>query len=557
MSEPEEPDLFTPERSSMLASLGGRRRGLFGLFGRNGTSDPYDAADKAGADGPSLAHSMLGDLASHAPARVVVPLDLGPQEPFVAHTMLGDLASHAPRQAADAQTWRPSAGEPPFVAHTMLGDLASHATVPFEPFRVSVEPETHAMLAREADEAAPPPPPTSGTPRPPAAWWGSNRLPAAKPPRPPAAWWSSKRPPASKAPVDPPPPPVFGHTGLHSTVSELAGLEEHPGSPFPIERFILLSLVAHLVLVVLLILWPSKGPKGDFLAALTPQPKDDSPIPVIFKDALGPARENPKRSPLSDADRRAGGGDPSKPKAETPYAPPTGVTGLAPGPRGPRVRAVPQPAVPAPGAPSAQAQAQPRGAQGQTREAPQAAPQVAEQKPSEFPNMTKPMAASPMTTGPKETTRLAGLDSAIREAARGAVVGGGGQGGAPDGDADGGFVDSGPISFDTSWYDWGPYAAEMVRRIKLHWDVPELARLGWKGFLTVRFYILADGTVADAKILRGSGIPPFDFAAFQAIVKSSPFRPLPTDLHSTREGVTVTFFYNMRPETERAAGTPQ
>ena len=78
----------------------------------------------------------------------------------------------------------------------------------------------------------------------------------------------------------------------------------------------------------------------------------------------------------------------------------------------------------------------------------------------------------------------------------------------------------------------------MIRRIKLHWDVPELARLGWKGSLTVRFYILADGTVADAKILRSSGIPPFDNAAFQAIIKSSPFRPLPAELHEEREGVT-------------------
>jgi TonB family protein len=96
----------------------------------------------------------------------------------------------------------------------------------------------------------------------------------------------------------------------------------------------------------------------------------------------------------------------------------------------------------------------------------------------------------------------------------------------------------------------------MVRRIKLHWDIPELARLGWKGSLTVRFYIMADGTVADPKIIRVSGIPPFDNAAFQAIVKSSPFRPLPEVLHEEREGVTVTFFYNMRPESEEARAQP-
>jgi TonB family protein len=300
------------------------------------------------------------------------------------------------------------------------------------------------------------------------------------------------------------------------------------------------------VLVVLLIVWPSKVPansKGDLFAALQPQPKDNSPIPVIFTDATGQPRANPKRSPLSDADRRAGGGDASKPKAETPFAPRTGIAGLAPGPRAPRVPARVQPA--RPGASASAAAAPP----GETERRAEAAPK-ADQKPSEFPTQNKPLAAGPKDAA--KSGQLTGLDAAIREAARGAVVGG--EGGSPVGDPEGGFVDSGPISFDTTWYDWGPYAAEMVRRIKLHWDVPELARLGWKGSLTVRFFILADGTVADAKILRQSGIPPFDFAAFQAIVKSSPFRPLPADLHSTREGVTVTFFYNMRPESERAEG---
>lgn len=485
MSEPEEPGLFSSERGSMLGAMGSRRRsGLFGFFGgRNGASEPDDAGpdggEGSGSKEPYVAHSMLGDLASHAPARVAVQLELDPdaEKPFVAHTMLGDLASHAPARILVA-------AEP-------------------EP-----DPETHSMLALDGAEAGPEP--------------------------------DEKRPPRPAEPL------VFGHAGLHSTVGELAGLEEHIGTPFPIERFILYSLVAHLLIVILLIAVPRKIPAGkDFFAAFQPEPRDNSPIPVIYTDATGQPRPNPKKSPLSDADRRAGGGDPSKPKAETPYSPPTGVAGLAPGPRGPRVPGSVQPVPPSKSASRAEAQAQ---AQGDARPAQaQSAPRSAEAKPSEFPDMTKPM-----TTGPKETTRLAGLDTAIREAARGAI---GGEGGSPGGDPGGGFVDSGPISFDTSWYDWGPYAAEMVRRIKLHWDVPELARLGWKGSLTVRFFITADGTVADAKILRGSGIPPFDFAAFQAIVKSSPFRPLPTDLHSTREGVTVTFFYNMRPETERAEGT--
>ncbi len=331
------------------------------------------------------------------------------------------------------------------------------------------------------------------------------------------------------------PPPLADRSTApltaHSTLDELAGLEERPTSAFPIERALLLALLFHVLLLVVLIVAPAPVPAGQGLfAALAPPDKDESPIPINFQDLPGPARTNPKRSPLSDADRRAGGGDPSRPKADTPFVPPApGVAGLAPGPRAPRV-------------PGTQAPAR-RGATGEAERqasADKAAP--SDQKPSEFPNL-QPQA----TGGPREISKLAGLDRAIQEAARGTV---GGEGGSPSANLDGGFVDSGPLSFDTTWYDWGPYAAEMIRRIKLHWDVPELARLGWKGSLTVRFFIQADGRVTDARIIRGSGIPPFDFAALQAILKSDPFRPLPSDLHEDKEGVTITFFYNMRPESE-------
>ena len=149
------------------------------------------------------------------------------------------------------------------------------------------------------------------------------------------------------------------------------------------------------------------------------------------------------------------------------------------------------------------------------------------------------------------------LNRAIERAAQ--SVGASGEGGAGTPNPDGGFMDSGPLSFETSWYDWGPYADEMVRRIKLHWDIPKLAELGWKGKLTVHFNIRVDGSVEGATIVAGSGIPPFDFAALQAILKSNPFRPLPKDLlkevpGKEKEGVTVTFFYNMRPGRE---GTSQ
>ena len=150
-------------------------------------------------------------------------------------------------------------------------------------------------------------------------------------------------------------------------------------------------------------------------------------------------------------------------------------------------------------------------------------------------------------------SKLADLGQAIQRAARGVGEMQGQDGGLVP-NPDGGFKDTGPLSFDSSWYDWGPYAAEMIRRIKLHWEIPDLARLGWKGRVTIRFFIRGNGQVEGATILSVSGVPPFDHAALQSILTSSPFRALPKDLGSDREGVTVTFFYNLRPEEESKGG---
>jgi TonB family protein len=317
---------------------------------------------------------------------------------------------------------------------------------------------------------------------------------------------------------------------------------EKSQKPFPLERAILLSIIFHLLVFIGVILTPPPGspsnPERGLLGALIPKPSERDRIPIVFRSAPGPARENPRRSDLSDADRRAGGGDRSRPKSSTPYfGLRPGIEGLEPGHRG--------------GA-AAPSQAELRNLPSPRRGEPSAT--EAEKRPSGIFGPSGAGSDPPVAAGREPRSgaaegQLSSLEQAIRQAARESAARGGQEGGGfPN--PDGGFVDSGPLSFDTTWYDWGPYAEEMVRRIKLHWEIPELARLGWKGKLTIRFFILADGHVADAKIIRGSGIPPFDFAALQAILRSSPFRPLPSDLGSSREGVTVTFFYNLRPEKE-------
>lgn len=112
----------------------------------------------------------------------------------------------------------------------------------------------------------------------------------------------------------------------------------------------------------------------------------------------------------------------------------------------------------------------------------------------------------------------------------------------------GGQVDLGPLSFDTQWYDWGPYAREMLRRIRYHWIIPEIARLGVAGVTRIHFFIERNGDVSGTEIQWESGHPSMDFAARDAILNASPLPPLPEDLTGVdREGVTITFYYNTKP----------
>ena len=124
-----------------------------------------------------------------------------------------------------------------------------------------------------------------------------------------------------------------------------------------------------------------------------------------------------------------------------------------------------------------------------------------------------------------------------------------GEGGLPeDPSRAGGEVDEGGLSFDTQWYEWGPYAAKMLRAIRRNWQIPEIARLGVSGVVRIRFFIERSGEVTGLVITDESSRPPMDFAARDAIVDSSPFDPLPADLIGVdREGVTITFYYNARP----------
>lgn len=341
--------------------------------------------------------------------------------------------------------------------------------------------------------------------------------------------------------------------------SLFADLEHRSPRAFPVERGILISLALHFVLVVFLgtVRSGSGEAHPGLLAALRPPPKSaEQEVPIIFHEAPGPERPNNRRSDFSDRNRVAGGGDRAKPKSDTPFIPELrGKEGLTPGAG--RTAS----AKPAAGTESGRGS---RPAAGAPNAPDRPAPEVlAEERPGSSESLRPPASAGTSGAAPGPSAKgLPDLTNVIQREAQNSLTRGTGENGAGIPNPDGGFVDSGPISFETSWYDWGPYAEEMVRRIKLHWDIPKLAELGWKGKLTIHFNIRLDGSVEGATLVSGSGVPPFDFAAMQAILKSNPFRPLPKDLiklvpGKTKEGITVTFFYNIRPERDGKSEAPR
>jgi TonB family protein len=290
------------------------------------------------------------------------------------------------------------------------------------------------------------------------------------------------------------------------------------------------SVVLHLLLLFVVIpgarkVWPVSLSGAPIFETTPQQPQPERPLEFEFVDLANQREEEPStdQAPLSNLDRRAHGGE-----GETASASPGSVgnteqlvqaeggqvfdRGAPPQRVGPPTESAPQPEQRPPTRESTQQVPEPEGAGAEESEPPEVQPRL--QLPP-----TGSWALPPMAGGLPENP-----------------------------DREGGRVDEGGLSFDTQWYDWGPYADKMLRKIRRNWRIPEIARLGVSGVVRIRFFIERDGTVTGLTITDESGKPPMDFAARDAIADSSAFDPLPSDLTGVeREGVTITFYYNMNP----------
>ncbi len=79
-----------------------------------------------------------------------------------------------------------------------------------------------------------------------------------------------------------------------------------------------------------------------------------------------------------------------------------------------------------------------------------------------------------------------------------------------------------PASADTQ------YKGASSRRVLQHWKTPPVGIAeGLTCVLSLK--VLADGTIADVRIVRGSGSSAFDESALQAVRNASPLAPPPRD----------------------------
>jgi TonB family protein len=297
-------------------------------------------------------------------------------------------------------------------------------------------------------------------------------------------------------------------------------------------RAIGISLLLHLLLLFLIVpqlrdAWSKSSPSPIF--AVDPdQVAAQQPLEFEFVDLAEDREEKPTRpdAPMSDLDRRADGGEgelsdrPASQGNTRQLVQAQGGDVFNPG-APPQMQAPPSRQVPPP-QPDQRPEDRP-----QDRDPRESRPEGAGEKdPSESSQWTQPSIPLP----PPGVWMLPPSEGGIAE----------------NPDRDGGSVGSGAVSFDTQWYDWGPYAKSMLAKVRRHWRIPEIAMFGVDGIVKVRFYIERDGTITGVRIINESGKPPMDFAARDAIADSINFEPLPAGLGlNGPEGVTITFLYNV------------
>lgn len=94
--------------------------------------------------------------------------------------------------------------------------------------------------------------------------------------------------------------------------------------------------------------------------------------------------------------------------------------------------------------------------------------------------------------------------------------------------------------------DFKPYLIKVLAAVRRNWFavIPESARYGRRGRVTIQFAISREGKVPKLVIASPSGVEAFDRAAVAGISMSNPFPPLPPDFRGDQIRLQFNFSYN-------------
>ena len=94
--------------------------------------------------------------------------------------------------------------------------------------------------------------------------------------------------------------------------------------------------------------------------------------------------------------------------------------------------------------------------------------------------------------------------------------------------------------------DFRPYMLQILQTVRRNWFavMPESARLGRRGTVSLQFAVLKDGTVQKVVFATNSGVDSLDRAAVASISMANPMPPLPPEFRGSVVRLQLTFAYN-------------
>ena len=273
---------------------------------------------------------------------------------------------------------------------------------------------------------------------------------------------------------------------------------------------ILLSLIAHLVLVIVILVMPSAFVVSADEAIVAPPPPRDEPVRYVHIEPLVERPAPPRlEAPMSDLDRRSTTMQ-RPPEALDPEAfsrgnTPERIVGApeerAAGPEGPVVPPAP-PAEPTPPAP-----------------VPGDWSYLAPERPA-----VPPAAGGNLGESLRDLRRYLNQENFENQR--------------------GGSTEYGPdIQFDSRGIDFGPWIRRFRAQVISNWNIPQAVMVN-RGRVVIQFDIYKNGRIANIRMVQPSPVQGFNLAALNAIRMSNPTLRLPDEYPLDPAVFTVTFIYN-------------